>query len=132
MASRADRELLRRWDRQRDDEDQDEYRDRIGNPPDHIIEAYERCSADAEGAAEGEDGEGGGGMGGVAGGEDCSVNPNATEQPDEEGTSNSGDSSSYGSGDDDSLVSFAAAAPLRKRQKISSRSARACCSANPK
>ncbi len=54
MASRADHELLRRWDRQRDDEDQNEYRDRIGNPPDQII-------ADAEGAAEGEDGEGGGG-----------------------------------------------------------------------
>ena len=120
MASRADRKLLRRWDRQRDDEDQDEYRDRIGNPPDHIIEAYEHGSADAEGAAEGEDGEGGGGTGGVAGGEDCSVNPNATEQPDGEGTSNSGDSLSYGSGDDDSLVSFAAAAPLRKRRKSSS------------
>ncbi len=120
MASQADRKLLRRWDRQRDNEDQDEYHDRIGNPPDHIIKAYERFLANAEGAAEGEDGEGGGGTGGVgtggvAGGEDCSVNPNATEQPDGEGTSNSGDSSSYESGDDDSLVSFAAAAPLRKR-----------------
>jgi hypothetical protein len=50
MASQADRELLRRWNRQREDEDQDEYGDRIGNPPDHIIEAYEHCSADAEGA----------------------------------------------------------------------------------
>ncbi len=68
MASQADCELLRRWDRQRDDKDQDEYRDWIGNPPDHIIKAYEHYLADAERAAEGEDGESGGWTGGVAGG----------------------------------------------------------------
>ena len=36
MASRADNELLKRWDCQRDDEDWDEYLARMGDPPPHI------------------------------------------------------------------------------------------------
>jgi hypothetical protein len=49
MASRADHELLARWNCQRDDEDWDKYLARMGNPPPpHICEANVRCLAEAE------------------------------------------------------------------------------------
>ncbi len=38
--------LLKEWNRQRKGEDGDTYRDRIGDPPLHICEAYERSVID--------------------------------------------------------------------------------------
>ena len=48
MASRADHELLVRWNCQRDDKDWDKYLARMGNPPPHICKANVRCLAEAE------------------------------------------------------------------------------------
>jgi hypothetical protein len=47
-ASRADHELLARWNCQRDDKDWDKYLAWMGNPPPHIREANVRCLAEAE------------------------------------------------------------------------------------
>ena len=67
MASRADNELLKRWNCQRDDKDWDEYLARMGDPPPHIRKANMHCLAEAE-KADGGEGGGSGGEGERRGG----------------------------------------------------------------
>jgi hypothetical protein len=45
-----DEEMIAEWNRQRDDEDHDEYHDRIDRPPDHIVEAVTRSLAESDGS----------------------------------------------------------------------------------
>ncbi len=48
MTTIVDRELLAEWNRRRESEGFDNYRDRLSNPPPHISEAILRSFEDPE------------------------------------------------------------------------------------